>query len=749
MEIFGPGEAIIQEGDPVNTFYIITDGTVNAVADNHSFLLKKGDIVGIFDITAPLRFFSYHADTKAELIDYHFENTQAFLTILKEQPDICKLMMMSLLHNTCTIIDTCEADCKSVHALYRYLIQSNNLYHATCRGLSLLSKTLPFIDELLSFTFEEELPFWMKEYYVSFGKLIGESKTDFTPDFIYGFLSRSSMDIEQIITLSTRMNENEAEFSDYLLNEDYLDFFDLYCDLFFRAKAGGFDASIIDNSIKSMISQLRMIPYINKSLVVKRVTDFQQKAKDIRNKKQEHSATDETLTADLSNSVNIILDYADTMPVTAAEFKKYLELFKQQPDKNSMDKKTEEIRVRLTRLFYLIYSEAFQISLKTGKTPPIVKMFLNFGFMDPALCGYDNAVTLYNMIDSYHGNKEQGIYTIYEWILEIYRGNKQPSRNEFEQDYAAFVRNLKKEGKLDRDAEQNMTDDTVGKVMYELQNMLPSVNKITFGRVFTFCPILLEENLCKPIQELLLTPKRITTVFDRLSGIDYSAFYHDVLFEEPSLNLKENIIVDIRPDVILMPNAGSKGILWQEIEGMYRTTNGRMMISAFHIENVEKTFINMIGEFRWEMCKRTQGGRWNDVTSHSLTSDYCDYAQFYQKNRELSYEAKEKIKTNLKRCKNNYRALFLTDYMAYMLYESTGSCRLNKVCRSILFRYCPLGKGARNVVAGNAIFTDCLERHKLETARSTHRINQIILKYQNGSMLVPDLITAQTALLEK
>ena len=50
----------------------------------------------------------------------------------------------------------------------------------------------------------------------------------------------------------------------------------------------------------------------------------------------------------------------------------------------------------------------------------------------------------------------------------------------------------------------------------------------------------------------------------------------------------------------------------------------------------------MIGDFRWELCRRVQGMRWNDVTEHSLTSDYYDYVMFYSKNRDLSQEAKEK-----------------------------------------------------------------------------------------------------------
>ena len=64
-------------------------------------------------------------------------------------------------------------------------------------------------------------------------------------------------------------------------------------------------------------------------------------------------------------------------------------------------------------------------------------------------------------------------------------------------------------------------------------------------------------------------------------------------------------------------------------------------------EDLTKTIIKLCGEFRWELCKRIQGARWNDISEHSLTSEYFDYVQYYRKNNELSPEAKEKIKNDM------------------------------------------------------------------------------------------------------
>jgi len=98
---------------------------------------------------------------------------------------------------------------------------------------------------------------------------------------------------------------------------------------------------------------------------------------------------------------------------------------------------------------------------------------------------------------------------------------------------------------------------------------------------------------------------------------------------------------EILPHVILMPNVGGRTALWQEIEGRRRNTPARILISIFHTDDLETSFLHVCGEYRWEICKTVQGGRWNDVTDPSLTSEYTDYLQFFKKNHYLSDEQKK------------------------------------------------------------------------------------------------------------
>ena len=220
--------------------------------------------------------------------------------------------------------------------------------------------------------------------------------------------------------------------------------------------------------------------------------------------------------------------------------------------------------------------------------------------------------------------------------------------------------------------------------------------------------------------------------------MDFSAFYRETLATgDGDIMSKEHIHVEKLPDFILMPNAGIRGIMWQEIEGKVRTTPSRMFISILHMEDLQNTLIRMTGEFRWEICKRVQGGRWNDVTEPSLTSLYCDYVQFYRKNSNLSADAKEKIKIALQRCRNSLKEMFVQDYITYILYEGQGSPRLNKVARKILFEFCPPDEERIKMLATNPTYAELVKHWEIKVEQKLQKYELIERKLLKETGSVP------------
>jgi hypothetical protein len=202
-------------------------------------------------------------------------------------------------------------------------------------------------------------------------------------------------------------------------------------------------------------------------------------------------------------------------------------------------------------------------------------------------------------------------------------------------------------------------------------------------------------------------------------------------------NIHDVIHVEVRPDIILSPVVGTRGAMWQEISGRDRTTPARFIFPVINVENLEKLVIRVLGNYRWEICKRMQGMRWNDVTDPSLTSLYCDYLQFYRKNSDLSPEHKEKVKIGLQRYKQNFKEFFINDYSEYIKYESAGSPHLNKIARGILFSQCPFSSAIRAKLGENPIFAEVSERYRIKNGQQLHKLDNLVKKLNSKGQPIP------------
>lgn len=214
-----------------------------------------------------------------------------------------------------------------------------------------------------------------------------------------------------------------------------------------------------------------------------------------------------------------------------------------------------------------------------------------------------------------------------------------------------------------------------------------------------------------------------------------------MIFSDPAHGVnKELIQKEILPDFILMPNIGTRAMMWQETAGLKRDTSARFVFSILTAANLEEMMLTVCGRYRWEICRKIQGMRWNDITERSLTSEYCDYIQFYRKNHELSVDAKDKIKNALTRAKNNYREVFVMDYISWIRYESNGSFRLNKIARDIIFRYCPFNREIRDSLTENPMYQDIFSKYRIQMERKVRHMKAFTDKYvKSGGTMTPEL----------
>lgn len=747
---FPAGTQLIQSEQNINALHLIVKGSVCAVYPGGTYYLQKGDIIGICELLSGSYFISYRTEEPTVITSYACTAAQ-LPALLKRSAELSNMIITSLFRQFREIYDQYEMGVFDCENFYHDLMNSYETYKTLCAKHGFPARALPDLENVEPLSLEEELESWLDSYYSQLKTLVMEKSSKFYKlDFLVGLIMKTDQDIHRIVSISRMLYEYKADITEFLMNENRLDFFDLYASLLYRLGTNEPDSTTLTAALSKMMIHLESQPSVDKEMYQQRVAEYRRKLETIGEGGGEGAAAVED-TADVADSLNTILTYAETDQETASALRDSIAKFAKMTDKNASDDAARKLRLSITKLFYQVYEKAFVKSIKDpSPIPKVVKMFFNFGYMDEKLAGLENAATLYNIVDRLPSDPSRGVYTVYEWFTAIYQGKKVPSRNEFDSDFPTYLREQKTAGNITAADEARMQNDPVERVLFEIRNMFPSVNKITFGRVLSFCPIFSEHNVLKDLEGSLVSADKVEASFRAIRDIDFSAYYRDIVYANPEIGIgNESVSVEVLPDIILMPNVGTRGIAWQEIEGRKRTTPARMMVSIFQMEDLTNILIRLTGDFRWEMCKRVQGARWNDISEASLTSEYFDYIQFYRKNRELSTDAKDKIKIAMQKAKNSYKEMFIRDYESWILYEGTGSPRLNKVSRNILFTYCPFAREIRKRLMANPLYKDTMSRYDIKLSQKIHHYDNIFQKLKNTGATIPPELQKQREFLEK
>lgn len=742
---FPAGTVLAQSGQAIGALHVIAKGTVRATYPGGEFYLYKGDVIGVCELFYNSYLITYHAEEDVSIASYAYSPAQ--LSSMLENAEMSNHIVSSMFKQFQDILDQYELATFDSDNFYHYLMKNYEEYLTFCNRHNISARALPGLETLTELVLEDDVESWMGDYYAQLRALVtGMPVKDRNPDFLRGLLLKTSQDVYQIISVCRVLYDYKSDITRLLMSENRLDFFDLYTSLLYKIGSQADDSTSLIAMISTMTIQLESQPSIDKDMYRQRVAEYKERLAvlDQYAENPDDGGEKPKDVPEIRDSMNTILSYAGVDEETASAFRNAVRKYSKLTDKNNADDASRKLRLTITKLFYQIYEKALLRSLHDIEVPKLIMMFFNFGYVDEHLAGMDHASYLYSIADRLPTDPDRGVYTIYEWLRAIYDGRKTPSRNEFDTDYQAHVHELKISGKITAVEETVMLKDRERQVLFELHNMFESVNKITFGRISSFCPVFSEHNILKELDKSLVSADKVEQTFRQIRSVDFSAYYRDMFYTNPQLGIgKEEISVEILPDMILTPNIGVRGVMWQEIEGRKRTTPSRMAISVFQMEDLTNILVRLTGDFRWEMCKRVQGARWNDISEPSLTSRYFDYIQFYKKNRDLSADAKDKVKLNMQKAKNSFKEMFIRDYVSWILYEGSGSPRLNKVARSILFDYCPFSKEIRDKLRANPLYRETMDRYDVKLGQRIHHYDNLFQKLKNIGASVPPEIQNQ------
>ena len=742
------GETFTTAGKSIDKIWIIKSGKVRVECAGGSYELGPGDVIGVCEVFLEVHFLTYVAVEDTTSYTYPIVSVESVDSILNSNSDIARIFIRSCIRQITKLIYSYRTERVRCNAIYDSLKACYNIYTNLANYVGVKLDCNEEIKSLEAYSNNEELDFWLSGYYEGLGRIYAGDNSKLLidePDISVGMLRKGCLDARKSVQLmSDRYQFIKKCLNFYVIEEEGGLFYKLL-EVFEKFSA---DANIKNNFLNKMniiVSEAANFPMSVGSRLAYKIKECSEILKNLRqNTMSSENAVQENAEADimeeLYESLDIILDFADIVGSERRFFRININKLNMLKDKNAIDDDTMALKREITAKFYQIYSEVFFKSLEK-EIPPAVRMFLYFGYIDENLAGLKYTKALYKLSEELKENipENTGVYTFYDWLLAIYRGEKKPCRNEFDVDFSDYIRGLKNSKEITPEEAEKLLEDGEAKVSYELDNIFKTANKITFGRVSTFCPVFCEENILKELKDCFVKPGSIRRKLNAVKSVDYSAFYRATLaLGDGDIMAREHIHVEKLPDFILMPNAGVRGIMWQEIEGRVRTTPGRMFISILHMEDLQNTIIRMTGEFRWELCKRVQGARWNDVTEPSLTSLYSDYVQFYRKNSNLSPEMKEKVRLSLQRCRNSFKEMFIQDYITYILYEGNGSPRLNKVARQILFEFCPPDATGIERLSKNPTYTEIIKQRQFKQEQKLQRYEGLERKLLKETGSVPE-----------
>lgn len=736
------GQIIYRTGDKMKSISLIVKGGVYQKQREAVVLLEPGHLVGITDVSLCEYQCDYYAKMETLVYEFEYHEVEDMKTIFATAPDYASVFLLATIKQANSLSHYFKDSMEKSKKLYMIVIKAYEEYLRYCGKYNHPAIPLIKMDLVKQLDYSLMAPQWQVDYYDALAQIsLDKIKYIFTDEALnIGVIFQTGLDINHMFYTVDEMEGYCKSLINYMFNSKSNDIIYRIYEVLLRSNINEDDSAELYDILSQMGEILTRYGAFTNEEIQRRFCQEEERYQQ-KNETDELLQIGECSLEHAQTCLECILSYAGLKEELFVSFSNQIDQIKELADWNSTEDEVKALRKAVSADYYKIYKAVAKRALDEDEIPSQIRMFLYFGFIDEDLAGGEATAMLMEIIDEVEDHSVSNVYTFFQWIQMIYKGEKEPSISELDENYDKSLREALRRGELTEAEIGNKRKDMWGRAEFELDHMFQNTNKITNGHIMTFLPILCEQDLNWSIDKMLVTAQKIKSSMERLRKVDYSLFYRDVLVEESIRGqVKELVHVEVLPDIILLPNAGSRGVMWQPTGDARDRSPGRFMFPILTMEDMFDMLAGVCARYRWELCKKFQGSRWNDVTEPSLTSEYSDYLQYYRKNYDLSQEAKDRIHSQLIKGKNNYKEVFVSDYLIWMKYESKGSFRLNRYVRQIIFRYCPFSAEIRKSFLDNPMYREIFEKYEIQKAKKIRKAELIFDKYQRtGGAITEEL----------
>lgn len=706
------GEVIFTKGEELNQIGIVLAGKVLMQGDCIKMVRPQGTYLALNEMDNENYEATYTAIEDSVIYAIPVQGEATLQNIIGKNADFRAIMISSQFRTAVELYRIKTSLSDRAERLYTFAQRTYEEYKSICKTFEIPAIGIEELEELVPYEGIQDANEYRVAYYEEGAKIpLSANKAYFSYSE-----EMVSFQVNEIIGLTVSFREDCAAMTEYIKN-----LMDVIC---LRARNNLYEyvcekaveinkkddlpveVHILLNGIVDEISfqynelkhHCAELPSLDIEQLRSKMSSLSTRkmAVTVEKSKEEREAEIKRDVESLKGSMEQILKFAALSDEDNQTLKTNVEYLVKVPDRMSVEDDVKKAKKTITPLVFKLYLSCYR-KIKEGLLvpPKAVELFMNYGMLDERLLDEEQLEFLCS-IEPEENEGPCKVVTMMEWLDLIHEGKREPSKSEFDEDYVENLRSLKKQGEITEKEQKALLDDMDKRVEYEVMNMQMSNSRSVYGQPSSYMPILYKEAIFGYLDKILVTKKRINESVKRLMKIDYSVFYREVIYSNTRLKIiNETIMKNVYPDVILFPLFGTNASMWQEVGGKNKGTPGRFCFPIMTSSNIDDLMVKMFGRFRWELCRCIQGMAWNDVKVKSLTSEYMDYIQFYRKNRDLSDEAREKIKLQIQKARNNSREIFLMDYEAWIKNESNGSMKMNKVAREIVATYCPFEKELR------------------------------------------------------
>ena len=738
------GTEIFLTNEPTTYIGVVVRGRVAARNESMQLTLSTGGFFGVFDLSVGHYILDYVAVEDSVIYAFPMNDKKMLRAMLMaNNKDYRGLMVNSLTKNFYELSSINAEFYKMAEALYQLLTESYTKYKNFCREAGTGALRLSLLERMKAYKNDAPMKRKSFSYYEDLIKVPADIQKSF---FGYG-VDLTMFHIKELSAIISDLLIDTREVCSYI-KEHFICFYNdgsqnllngMFCLVSEAGKAKrpvpGLP-QLLDklwnefNRMDNMLSRyMSMPPVFNRERLEQKYTAVLNGEEFADAGEVSSGASEEEIYQSLRGSLQQLMDFSGLSADSLKVFTEAVNNFVRLKDRTSGHEDVRAMRRQITDGFYTLYRAVFLKTLKENYMPKTVELFLNFGFTDERLLSKEQILELCKINISTKNTYHCNIYTIREWLMEVYSGKREPSKNEFDMEYAEMLREQKKTGEISEEEEQILLNDSMKKLEYEIYNVFRYNHRMISGQPSMFVPVLCSEQMMNTPARAVITKDRMGQLIEKYREVDYSVFYRELGYARMDLGIeKEFIMKEVVPNIILLPAYGQSSSMWQELSCKRRDSAGRFFFPIMMEGSVDDQIIRTLGRFRWELCRTMQGSSWNNIQYKSLTSEYADYIQFYRRNKELTDERREKVKQQLVKGKNNTREVFVQDYELWIKSEAQGAMRLNKVSRDILSSYCPFNKEIRAAIETQPAFEDSIAKFRRERTRKAHDLE---IRYQN------------------